>query len=76
MRLEQLLRVRDLSVRSSILARLPDDRRAEMAALLDAAFSEGDAIWAQEHLPTILGKEQANRVLNVKIEPPGLGAEP
>jgi hypothetical protein len=73
--LEQLLRVRDISVKGSLLSRLSDDRRPEMTRLIDAAFSEGDSIWVKEHLPTIIGRKQADHVLKEQFVGQAQGTE-
>jgi hypothetical protein len=41
-----------------------------MTTLIDAAFHEGNSIWADEYLPTILGRKQADHVLKEQLAGP------
>jgi hypothetical protein len=62
MKLGELYKVRDLSIRNSVLARLDPTERERFRMLLDAAFAEGDQAWRDDHLKTILGEEEAQKM--------------
>lgn len=62
MKLGELYKVRDLSIRDSILARLSPDERERLTRAIDDGFVEGNQIWHDEHLATILGPDEAQRM--------------
>jgi len=66
--LANLLELRDLSIRNSLLARLGLDQRAEVLQVINDAFAEGTMVWQKEYLPELLGEEEANKILNARVD--------
>jgi hypothetical protein len=65
MKLETVAQVRDLSIRNSILARIPLPQRDQFLRIVDEGFREGDEVFRRQHLVTIFGHREAERVLAI-----------
>lgn len=63
MTLDQLLELRDLSVKNRILDSLPADLRERVAAALDPAVAAGVSVWRKRHAYTLLG-DAADEILS------------
>lgn len=63
MKFIDLLRNRDRSIKNQILRDAPLEKRDSERTRLEKAFSAGSRRWAEEHLPHLLGKEEAEKIL-------------
>jgi hypothetical protein len=68
MNLRDVYLVRDLSIRTSIVAllnklsdaeRITETTRDEIKRLIDQGFEDGDHVWSEEHLATLFGEKDA-----------------
>lgn len=66
-RFEQLLKLRDLSIKSAMERALSGAGAAELWSKLDKAFEDGSRLWAEKHLVTLLGREGAERTLGKAV---------
>lgn len=62
MKLDAVTHVRDLSIRNSILAKVPLPDRDKIMRIVDEGFKEGDDVFKNQHLVTIFGYREAERV--------------
>ena len=66
--LKTLTQVRDLSIRNSILAKIPLSQRDQFLSIIDEGFREGDEVFKQQHLVTISASLCPKNVLSILEE--------
>lgn len=66
---QELILLRDETIKNSILALLSARLRAELEPLLEQAFETGSAFWAERQLPVLVGERARASVLDRAIEP-------
>jgi len=68
MQFANLLELRDLSIRNSLLSRMPRDERLELLKAIEEGFAEGTMVWRKEYLPTLLGEQEADKILDTRVD--------
>jgi hypothetical protein len=71
-RFADLMKVRDVIIQARLIEAFPEEPNERILEAIEKAFADGSETWAAQHLPTIVGKSEADRVLT-DMERPGVG---
>ncbi len=68
MKLQELYKVRDMSIINSIVKLFPSEQGEDIRGIIKEGFKNGNEVWARDHLNTIFGEEEAAKMRNLLRE--------